>query len=551
VGGGDFEIDGSIVVKDGRAKVFLASILLVPFFMVLLSNGYVPGTDESWQLQAASRLASGKGYTCSWEPARDLSKPKYDYLIAWPPGYSIAIAGLLKTGMSLDFACKFLKILFVVLGVFLWSKILDSHIETKPSKYLFLAFLCFSSIYYAYSPTDLAFWALFPLMLSSMSGISLETVDPKKALPISKILVGSVTASILILFRYQGLVLIPIGVVWLLIYYGRDFRQAIQRVLFFVFLPVVTYLVIWYANNRFGGASNLHTNSPIQGFSWDWRWITGVLKAVFLAPLHADKFFSRLMQALGLRHFQAIILDGISLLAALVVILISVRLWKRNEKSRVVLRWFVVSLMCLVGFLGILTMFFFSHGNWKPIGEPRYYWFLIPLLVTMILVAINSRIEMSGQNVKKIIDVVISVAVLASWFGIIGYSYYQHDKYSLYGREKALILNHVVTSTGAPIGSPGRLVMAMNPFINMFLWEDFVPAYRGVDILLNKEAFFSSPTYIHLIEEEREGGTMADLASRLQMKKDTLKTGTHTISIYSRRFEQGPLFGSFSLRNTP
>jgi len=530
-----------LIGDDRRKKLFLALILLVPFISVLLLDGYVTNTDETWQLQAASRLTSGKGYTCSWKPAHDLGKPKYDHLIAWPPGYSIVVAGLLKTGFSMDSACKFVKLLLVILGVIFWSSILDGHLETDHAKYLLLAFLVSSAICYARSPTDLAFWGFFPLMLSCLSGGHMAVADSRRMLSLPKIIIGSLTVSVLILFRYQGLVLIPIGTIWLLMFYRRNFREALFRISLFLFLPVATYLFIMYTNVKYGGASNIHTNAPMQGFSVDWRYISGPLKAVVFAPLQLDKVVPRILHMAGLDRYQVLILDGSALFGAIIIVIVLVRFWKRSEKSRVVLQWFTLCLTCLIGFLGVLTMFYFSHNVWVPIEDSRYYWFLFPLLATMLLMSIESKEKTSGQGTKKVVCAVYYTAIIASWLGIIGYSGFLHYKYAEYNREKAAILGHI-TSTSTTGEGAGRLVVANNPFINMVLWDDFVPAYRDVELTLNKDAHFSNPTFVYMVEGEREKEIMPNLASQLQMKKDVLTVDGNSITIYRRRFEKGLLF---------
>jgi len=93
--------------------LLITFVFLIPFGITYFSNEYLPGYDEAWQVQAAKRLYCGEGYTASRDDIRfnkrtcfDLASNQFDYLAAWPPGYSLTIAGLLGIGLKANSALK-------------------------------------------------------------------------------------------------------------------------------------------------------------------------------------------------------------------------------------------------------------------------------------------------------------------------------------------------------------------------------------------------------------------------------------------------------------
>ena len=79
------------------------------------------GWDQSYALQAATRLAHGQGLTYSraafpdYVPD-DLASPRYAYYARYAPGYPVLIAALLQQGLALPKAVILVKVAAYVLG---------------------------------------------------------------------------------------------------------------------------------------------------------------------------------------------------------------------------------------------------------------------------------------------------------------------------------------------------------------------------------------------------------------------------------------------------
>ena len=533
--------------EDQKWLIFLSVIFLFPFFYVLFSNGYVSCTDETYQLQAAYRLANGQGNTCFRSPPLDLSIIKYDYLVHWPPGYSLAIASLMKLGISLDAVTKLFKALTIILGIILWLKLSNEFITNTNLRVIFLTFICITFTHLSFSPTDLFLLAVFPFFSHLMLSVSINSRDyliPSKK-ELSCLILSSVIVSILILMKYQSLVFIPIGILWLLIQNKRKLTSAFIRIMFFCLPPSITYFTITYLNLRFGGSfTDFHSNSILDvtlNCEWWLNAMQGLLQALLAKPFFVDKIISFLIAKTGLNINQNFLIDIFSLSFALLLIYIFYKQRKKNLEIREITNWFLVCLFGMLAFLGFLTIFYRDNFTTIPLANTRYYSFLISLLIIIILSFFQSYLQNITNHRKFYLKIFTIIIVVLAEVGIIGYSNYKNSQYILFNREKEIIRKQIDFVLSKYKDTPAMAV-ANNPYINMLLWEDYIHSYRKLD---NEGTFFGKPTLVFIIDKNLEASnikvnsnnkiSIAKFASLLNMNI----IDDNSLNIYWKLFDKG------------
>jgi hypothetical protein len=126
--------EGGLCLANSRVLgIFLLSALLITVARVLAP--FEVGTDQSVQLEAAQRLTEGLGLTTTNDASHrgdDLSEaPAPGYLVQWPPGFSLVVAGFLLAGVPLLAALKIIYGTMTLLGWLGWA-LVASRLAREP-----------------------------------------------------------------------------------------------------------------------------------------------------------------------------------------------------------------------------------------------------------------------------------------------------------------------------------------------------------------------------------------------------------------------------------
>lgn len=123
----------------GAGNPIVFSVIVVSALLVTSARTLAPfevGKDQATQLEAAERLAAGKGLTTTsdvppstFDIIEALPPPKH--LTSWPPGFSLIIAALLSLGLSLAASLKILYVTVTLLGWIGWATLV-SHFLSRP-----------------------------------------------------------------------------------------------------------------------------------------------------------------------------------------------------------------------------------------------------------------------------------------------------------------------------------------------------------------------------------------------------------------------------------
>lgn len=155
------------------------AIFLLSAFAITTARVLAPfevGKDQSVQLETAHRLAGGMGLTTTNQanpPSFDMSEPpKPAYLVQWPPGFSLLVAGFLLAGLPLLVSLKIIYAAATLAGWLGWA-LIASCLMSTPIKF-FGRVLNVHFVLAAIAPvfatplwngTDIFLWAGVPLLV--------------------------------------------------------------------------------------------------------------------------------------------------------------------------------------------------------------------------------------------------------------------------------------------------------------------------------------------------------------------------------------------------
>lgn len=395
--------------------ILLSWLVFGPYFKALTAASYyIPGVDEIYQLQAARELYLGHGYLSARNfIPQDLSNPHYSYVNAWPVGYSFCIAALMKLGLSLSAAAKVFISTSTTLGLGLWMGLAGRFLPNPFHRSLFAVILCTQLPSWMIYSTNCISWALFPLFLLLL----LKAADQ----PIH-VLSASLLSSLLILFRYQNLTLIPVGVLWLLWKAHKSMRFRYLPSFAFATLPTLTYGIISYLNKVHTQGTSFLSAYKFSLY-WDPKWPIEFLNAFFLGATYR---IDTIIFQLGTNYHQeaaAFLLTGaLSLTLCCLSAWGLWRLWKAHPQKRDIVTLLLLNLAALAALFWALAIFYNIDNI--PIG--RYYHFLLPLVfLGLVAVAIpgGDRLEPLGPKKKG----VLVLAFLASLILVSNYSKHREE----------------------------------------------------------------------------------------------------------------------------
>lgn len=181
----------------------LVRILLTAAVLIVLLRIPAPfevGSDQSLQLEAAARLASGLGLTTthSQPSSLDFNAPFEPRLLAsWPPGLSLIMGGLLKSGLPLLVALKLLYSTVTLVGWLGWAllirRFLSAPIEIGTKRYpihLLIAAILPVLFTPKWDGTDIFLWTVVPYLVILLNGSKFATAFPVRSAAAAGLLFG-------------------------------------------------------------------------------------------------------------------------------------------------------------------------------------------------------------------------------------------------------------------------------------------------------------------------------------------------------------------------
>jgi hypothetical protein len=412
-----------------RIPLIVSVVLVTPFFIYLfcLAN-YIPGVDETYQIEAAIRISKGLGNTYSWLVGNDLGVTSFSYQKAWPLGYSYFLSLFLYIGLPLFIALKLLKSLVILFAIYFWIRFGDIFLKNLYSRILFACLIAGHVILCSVSLTDtvvIMFVPLFSsLMLKWKDAIFIIKSKGYQIL-INPISVG-IAVAVVMVFKYSGWSLIITGVTWILLMNIREPRRCFLALLKFS-LPIILALIIIITTNSSDSSQinseNIYGLMVKSGFFYE-GWASDFFNAIF-SSTHLDKIVDKVPLYFGIDGVLAVVI--IKILFFILFFLSICLLLLRGEKEALLGWWVIVNFASAIIFLKVVTSFYFvdSYG-WTPVKEERFYWALLPFLGLCFFVAADNLTIRVHYFTKMLI--IISALVFTS-FGI---SYYSLNKYSIY-----------------------------------------------------------------------------------------------------------------------
>ncbi|OGL50468.1 MAG: hypothetical protein A3H37_06300 [Candidatus Schekmanbacteria bacterium RIFCSPLOWO2_02_FULL_38_14] len=477
------------------------------------------------------RLADGRGYTATLIPQKDLSIANYSYLKGWPIGYSFFISLLLKIGFSIGFSAKLFKSVVLISGIWLWFKLSDFYIERTMAKILYVSLLCPLSLRFASSCTDLILWAIFPLLTWLMLSVKQLPAREKNIKKQSVfILATSLLVSIAILVKYLGLVMLIICFVWVVFMHRKNYKEVVINSSLVVLLPIVTAVIIFYTNVLYAGSvgtigavinKHLHLNFNLLE-------IFEAILYVFMPP-------GLLIFIVNKLNIGGQLVMVVRILAAGVMFTMGCVLYKlyRIGRFNVLTSWFILSFMSLILFLGFLTLCFWNGTSFKFFSECRYYYFISPIIIMFVVEFLFSIMSQRGARIFTILVVVVGMA--GAW----SYSAYKEYENRLDCRVKSVVLNGIQSIRSADTEA-SVVVIAGDAKYNLLFQQQGISSYSvRYDQVLNKETFFSKPTWVFIVCDGNSGCSenIVEVVKRLSFDNASYPKAT----IYWRKFNVGQL----------
>ncbi len=372
------------------AKIALLGLCLwSPLFATLAALPYfVPGPDESYQIQGATQMAIGNGYVAAHNAeVKDLAAPALARIVEWPIAYSYSLRQLIDIGLTPLEAAKAFQLFALVLALAAWAWLLA---KLQLSLWLcagFLPLVFTQFLAWGIYSTNALSWALFPLLF----GLGLEACRKP-----SQALAASCVCAILVVFRYQNLVLIPGGVLALLSTRAFPWRQRIFAAVLYGFLPSLAFLAIYSANSASSGHGTFLSTLPVR-LGWEWRWVGDFLSAFFLgASARIDEIIVALAHKANIPSVAASVKYSVAGLLTAATILFFWKGGKLRAFEQPLQLWFAANLLCLLGMLFGLAVVFQIENI--PIG--RYYHPFFPFLLLLLLLSWRTRLEGLPEKVR-------------------------------------------------------------------------------------------------------------------------------------------------------
>ncbi|RPI50239.1 MAG: hypothetical protein EHM55_21845 [Acidobacteria bacterium] len=206
--------------------------------------------DQAVQIEAAERLATGRGLTSTYFGSHplDLAKPAIAEKLTWfPPGFSLLVAAFLSCGVPLAAALRMLYVSVTLAGWWGWARIFrlllaQQHLDGERPWGALGAVALLAPVFFtpAWTGTDVFLWAALPYVIVWLRK---EQTHPYRRAAAAGVLIGGLYS-----IRYAAAFLMATGAVLIVQASLPHFRTAASRVATFVaallvgIVPTTLYL---------------------------------------------------------------------------------------------------------------------------------------------------------------------------------------------------------------------------------------------------------------------------------------------------------------------
>ncbi len=385
-------------------------IFILPYIYFTFSNSiYIPGHDESNQIEAALCYYNNGTFSYSSSIPYDLSSNYFKFQNEWPIGFPGLLVLLLKLNFKLFFALKFIKLFSFLSTIFIWCKISFTYLRNNVRKIFFQIILVITLILISQSMTDLIITLLFSIII-----YLLQQIESKSEDLFFHIKLGFI-CGIAFVIKYSSIFIFPSIILFFFIHKRRfSFKNLkfilLQGIIFSLFFGLIYYYNISNGEHKFYNLNSLSISNLNNLFYTDW--ITDISK-VIVKLLFLDKIFYILhLYKVGL-NFNFFCIFFSSLLFYFLFKILS------NNLKDINILILLINLFVNIIFLKFLSAFFFDIDYaYKPITIERYFWPLTPLIYLILIkhISLSPRytllfipisiflfyVEIHNLNIKKI-----------------------------------------------------------------------------------------------------------------------------------------------------
>ena len=454
----------------------VACFLILPFLYYLYAiKTYVPGTDETYQIEAAIRILNGFGNTFSWTPDNDLSVSNFSFQNAWPIGYSSLLASLLFIGLPLQYALKLLKISILLTSIFTWIRVSDYYIKNIWFKIIFSGFASVYIVKYSSSVTDM----VIILFLSILSILLLVRNDYDTSnrlsvlqnIMISPIMIG-LLIGIAILFKFSGIFLAASCAFWILFMTNSTRKNSISNLIKYL-IPVTLFIASTlffqqYQNTIAYAIENREYINNIP-FFYD-GWFDDIFNAVFQST-YLEPLMGKVISDTSGNFLRIVIFMKLIFFISCFTILFL--LYIKGGKFQKLSFWIIINYVVLAIFLKVVSSLFFEDiSQWLPLKEGRFYWPVFLFFPMGMLIILEPKWNILSTVYKATITLGIMISI---FIGICLYSDYKYDQYSELNAEMPLLkleLEKLIREDTNPIIFSDDINWKLYPFrgkYNVFL----------------------------------------------------------------------------------
>ncbi|HEY8271255.1 MAG TPA: hypothetical protein VIG33_10240, partial [Pseudobdellovibrionaceae bacterium] len=482
--------EASLLKRSGDSLV-ISLILLLPYFVQLLSSTYyIPGPDESFQIQGSVQMLLHKGYaSATGTIPTDLSQVQLKWITGWPIAYSFVLFLLQKLGFGALVAAKFFQLGCVVLGAGGWFLVLDRLGQSKTFRCIFLFLLWAQFFSWGIYSTNAVSWALFPFLIYFFL---LSQAD-------SAALWGAgAVAALMVLFRFQNVILISTGAAVLLIQAGKPFMRRIRSAIIFSLIPSFCFFGIYFSNVAKSGQGTFLATIPVD-ITWHFRWVTDFTNAfLFNASFRFDEFLRAFFEKV---HFPFLFTPIKYALSFVGVTFLGIICWRNRARCdrdrRTIELIFVFQLLFLVLMLFGLAVVL----NVENIPNGRYYHSLFPVFVLLCLWPLRSSPYLHWLRSPRNKAALLSALFLFSFGTVSYYSFYRFRLSQAFDQRAAAMEHELETAMASAPGLP-TVVFADQLFPRLGLRKDLTALYE-LGAAAKQGLRASGPVLLFLSSDER------------------------------------------------
>jgi hypothetical protein len=439
---------------------------------------------------------------------------------------------MLKMGISASSAAKIFQLFSVLTGLFRWIGLACAFLKSRTARVVFVCLLVAQLLPWGVYSTAAFSWSATALL----SCIMLNLRGEQEESGWQNVWLASALVAILIIFRYQNVTLLATGACWLFLTQIRKWRTGLVQALTYSIVPALTFLGIILSNRYFAG-NNSFLSRRTMNTSWDWEWIPQILNAFFLGgTFRLDDALRNFAQAHGASAWGDWIGEGLGVISLGISIGFTTPLAKCDLKFRRLLNWF---LLCFAPLLAMFLILAIS-SNYLSFLVGRYYHFLTPLFLILIVWAVSDRLRVKLSNKGK--TIFLSAVISITAFAIIGYSKYRFDL-SRNSFEKSSWVSRQIREIQAQDPSASAFIVADFMFPGLVL-EGFQNIYNNTDVFLSEKTRFSKPTWVFVVPDVSPAKPMyvpLENVPSITQKFHFEKRESHGVQVYWKKFNPGTL----------